>query len=66
MDLYFSAGKRRRGRPRVCLPVALAEDLLAAQIPFRTKADLGNLRTKAADREGWKALVQKIAPPPMK
>ena len=62
MDMYFRPGRRLRGRPRTCLPTALAADLKKADLSFRSLTDLQHMRQLASDRDAWTALVKRLAP----
>lgn len=59
MDLYFSDGKRHRGRPTHLLPTRIAKDVGKFGHSFKTGKDLADLREMASDRERWKSTVFK-------
>ena len=58
MDLYFSGGKRKRGRPPINLATKLKEDLERAGTDFKTANDLDTVRELASDREGWQTVIR--------
>ena len=62
MDGHFAKGRRGRGRPKVCLPVVLSQDLQKAKIKFGSADDLEAVRARAEDRDCWRALVDALAP----
>ena len=57
MDLYFSAGQRRLGRPVSCLATSLEADMTRSRRSFKNTGDLKNLRLLASDRDAWKELA---------
>ena len=61
MDFYMRKGKRRRGRPRCCLPVALHGDMQRVGLQFTTAQDLHrqpetSLLTGRGGRTSWTRL----------
>ena len=62
MDLYFSAGKRRVGRPVSCLATALVADMKRSRRSFKNAGDLASIRLLASDRDAWKDLTAKHLP----
>ena len=60
MDMYFSPGRRRRGRPVTCLVTALRHDLSQVNECLRNVQDLERMRELALDRDRWRDLVQAV------
>ena len=60
MDLYFSEGRRRRGRPYACLVTAVRQDLKKRCLKFGKARDLAILRELAGDRKKWRGLARAL------
>ena len=60
MDLYFSAGRRRRGRPHACLASSIAKDLRKAGLRFAKARDLADLGEIASDRKKWRQIARTL------
>ena len=59
-DLYFSAGRRRRGRPHARLASSIAKDLRKAGLRFAKARDLADLREIASDRKKWRQIARTL------
>ena len=59
---YFKSTERKwRGRPRITLPLRLAEDMAAVGAgTLNTIADLRRLEMLSCDRSSWREVVTKI------